>query len=111
MSLAGYMDQFFAGRMGSRFFHQVFNAGQRLNEFVDVVGCYDHTIQISTLNGTDILRVRASVDGTTFEQITIGLDAMSANGLYLFSGSFRRLQFTKTSGAGTTTNLWYAGRP
>lgn len=113
MSLQGYMDQFFAGRMGNRFLQQIFAAGARLTgkEFIDVSGCFDHTVQVSTLNGTDVIRVRASVNGVTFEQINATVDGLNANGIYLFQGSFKKLQFSKTSGTGTTTEVWYAGRP
>lgn len=113
MSLTEAMARFFVGRMGGQFLHQIFAAGVRFTgkEFVDVSGCFDHTVQVSTLNGTDVIRVRASVNGVTFEQISAPLDAIGANGIYLFQGSFKKLQFTKQSGTGTTTEVWYAGRP
>lgn len=103
--------RFYIGRMGGWFKFAPVVAGQILLQTFEVTGCYDHSIQVTALNGSDVLQVRASLDGTNFEKINNTLDALNANGLYLFQGVFNYLSVARTSGTGSTTGMLYQGRP
>ncbi len=71
----------------------------------DIRGCFYHTVQISTLNGTDSLKLQVRIGTGTFTDLVSGdVDAtLTADGLYEFTGLYDEIKIVRNSGTGTTT--------
>lgn len=92
---------------------QIFAAGVLVTgrAILDVSGMYYHVVQMTARDGSDIMKVRGSSDGgVTYFDLNAPLNAIGADGNYQFIGIWDRLEFTKTSGTGVATNLWYRGQ-